>query len=71
MLGHVGHLGPEARHQFNSAVQHVKAVTFNDTLGDACKAALEASAASLLPHATMCDLVLNLCAPKTFLWTLS
>ena len=56
---------PLARRQFNNAVQYVNAATSTQTTGDACKDAIEAYAASLLPPTAMCELVLNLRAPKS------
>ena len=61
---------PLARRQFNNAVQHVNA-TSTQTAGEACKAAVEAYASSLLPPPAMCELVLNMRAPKSSLRTLS
>ena len=62
---------PLARQQSNNAVQHVHAATSAHTTGEACKAAVEAYAASLLPPTAMCELVLNLRAPKKAWRTLS
>ena len=42
---------PLARRQFNNAVQYVNSPTATQTTGEACKAAVEAYAASLLPPA--------------------
>ena len=50
---------PLARRQFNNAV------TSTQTTGEACKAAVKAYAASLLPPTAMCELVLNLRAHKS------
>ena len=41
---------PLARRQFNNAVQHVNSATSTQTTGEACKAAVEAYAASTSPH---------------------
>ena len=62
---------PLARRQFNNAVQHVNCATSTHTMGEACKAAVEAYAASLLPPTAMCELVLNMRAPKSSWRTLS
>ena len=62
---------PWARQQFNKAVQYVNTATFPHTTGEASKAAVEAYAAALLPPIAMCELVLNLCAPKCLWRTLS
>ena len=51
---------PLARRQFNNAVQYVNSATSTHTTGEACKAAVEAYAASLLPRTAMCELVLNM-----------
>ena len=56
---------PLARQQFNNAVQYVNTATSAQTTGEACKAAVEAYAASLLPPTAMCELVLNMRAPKS------
>ena len=56
---------PLARRQFNSAVQYVNTTTSTQTTGEACKAAVEAYTASLLPPTAMCELVLNMRAPKS------
>ena len=50
---------PLARWQFNNAVQYVNIATSTHTTGEACKAAVEAYAASLLPPTAMCELVLR------------
>ena len=60
-----------ARRQFNSPVQYVNPATSTETTGEACKASVEAYAASLLPHTAMCELVLNMRAPKSSWRTLS
>ena len=60
-----------ARRQFNNAVQYVNIAISTQTTGEACKAAVEAYAASLLPPTAMCELVLNMRAPKTSWRTLS
>ena len=62
---------PLARRQFNNAVQHVHSATSTQTTGEACKAAVEAYTASLLPPTAMCELVLNMGAPKSSWRTLS
>ena len=62
---------PLARRQFNNAVQHVNSATSTQTTGEACKAAVVAYAASLLPPTAMCELVLNMRAPKSSCRTLS
>ena len=62
---------PLARRQFNNAVQHVNSATSTQTTGEECKAAVEAYAASLLPPTAMCELVLNMRAPKSSWRTLS
>ena len=51
--------------QFNNAVQYVNTATSTQTSGEACKAAVEAYAASLLPPTAMCKLVLKMRAPKS------
>ena len=56
---------PLARRQFNNAVQYVNSATSTRTTGEACKAAVEAYTASLLPPTAMCELVLNMRAPKS------
>ena len=56
---------PLARRQFNKAVQHVNTAISTQTTGEACKAAVEAYTASLLPPTAMCELVLNMRAPKS------
>ena len=57
---------PLARRQFNTAVQYVNSATSTQTTGEACKAAVEAYTASLLPPPpAMCELVLNMRAPKS------
>ena len=40
---------PLARRQFNKAFQYVNSATSTDITGEACKAAVEACTASLLP----------------------
>ena len=62
---------PLARRQFNNAVQYVNSATSTHTTGEACKAAVDAHAASLLPPTAMCELVLNMRAPKSSWRTLS
>ena len=62
---------PLARRQFNNTVQYVNCATSTHTTGEACKAAVEAYAASLLPPTAMCELVLNMRAPKSSWRTLS
>ena len=51
---------PLARRQVNNAVQYVNSATSTHTTGEACKAAVEAYAASLLPPSAMCELVVNI-----------
>ena len=53
------------------AVQYVNSATSTHTTGEACKAAVEAYAASLLPPTAMCELVVNMRAPKYSWRTLS
>ena len=55
---------PLARRQFNNAIQYVNSATSTHTTGEACKAAVEAYAASLFPPTATCELVLNMRAPK-------
>ena len=62
---------PLAWRQFHNAVQYVNTATSTETTGAACKAPVEAYAASLLPPTTMCELVLNLRAPRSSSSTLS
>ena len=62
---------PVARRQFNNTIQYVNATTFTQTTGEACKAAVEAYAASLSPPTAMCELVLNMRSPKSSWRTLS
>ena len=62
---------PLARRQFNNAVQYVNTTTSTHTTGEACKAAVEAYTDSLLPPTAMCELVLNMRAPKSSWRTLS
>ena len=62
---------PLARRQFNNAVQYVNTATSTRTTGEACKAAVEAYAASVLPPSAMCELVLNMRAPKSSWRTIS
>ena len=62
---------PLALRQFNNAVQYVNTATSAHTTGEACKAAVEAYTASLLPTITMCELVLIMRAPKSSWGTLS
>ena len=62
---------PLARRQFNNGVQYVNSASSTHTTGEACKAAVEAYAASLLPPTAMCALVLNMRAPKSSWRTLS
>ena len=59
------------RRQLNNAVQHVNSATSTQTTGEACKVAVEAYAASLLPPTAICELVLNMRAPKSSWRTLS
>ena len=56
---------PRARRQFNNAIHYVNNATSTQTTGEACKAAVEAYAASLPPPTAMCELVLNMKAPKS------
>ena len=62
---------PLARRQFNNAVQNINAATSAHTTGEACQATAEVYATSLLPRTAMCQLVLNLHAPKSLWRTLS
>ena len=62
---------PLAWRQFNNAVQYVNSATSTHTTGGACKAAVEAYTASLLPPTAMCELMLNMRAPKSSWRTLS
>ena len=62
---------PLARRQFNNAAQYVNTATSTQTTGETCKAAVEAYTASLLPPTAMCELVLNMRAPKSSWRTLS
>ena len=63
---------PLAQWQFNNAVQYVNTATSTQTTREACKAAFEAYAAYLPPPPTaMCELVLNMRAPKSSWRTLS
>ena len=62
---------PAARRQFNNAVQYVNAATSTQTSSEACKAAVEAYAASLLPPTAMCELAPNMRAPRSLRRTLS
>ena len=62
---------PLARRQFNNAVHYVNTATSTQTTSEACKGAVGAYAASLLPPTAMCDVVLNLRAPKSSWRTLS
>ena len=56
---------PLLRRQFNNAVQCVNTATSTQTTGEACKAAVVAYAAFLPPLTAMCELVLNIRAPKS------
>ena len=56
---------PLARRQFNNAVQYVNSATSTRTTGEGSNAAVEAYATSLLPPTAMCELVLNMRAPKS------
>ena len=71
LLGHVGAIMPPSR----AAIQQRRPICehrhFYQTTGEACKAAVEAYAASLLPSTATCDLVLNMRAPKSSWRTLS
>ena len=62
---------PLARQQFNNAVQYVNSATSDHTTGEACKAAVEAYAASRLPPTAMSEVVLKMRAPKASRRTLS
>ena len=62
---------PLARRQFNNAIQYVNTATSTQTTGQACKAGVEAYTTSLLPPTAMCELVLNMRAPKSSSRTLS
>ena len=62
---------PLARRQFNNAVKYVNSASSTHTTGEACKAAVEAYAASLLPPTARCELVPNMRAPKSSWRTLS
>ena len=62
---------PLARRQFNNAVKNVNTASSTHTTGEACKAAVEAYAASLLPPTAMCELVLNMRTPKSSWRTVS
>ena len=64
-------LCPLAGQQFNNAVQYLHTATSTQTTGEACNAAVEAYTASLLPPTAMCELVLNVRAPKSSWRTLS
>ena len=56
---------PLARRQFNNAVQYVNTASSTQTTCEAWKAAVEACTASLLLPTTMCEIVLNMRAPKS------
>ena len=58
---------PLARRQFNNAVQCVNTATSTQTAGEACKAAIEAYTNSLPPPppTALCELELNMRAPKS------
>ena len=62
---------PLARRQFNNAVPYVNTATSTQTTGEACKGAVEAYAAFLFPPTAMCELVLNMRAPKSSWRTIS
>ena len=62
---------PLARRQFNNAVQYVNSAISTHTTGEACKATVEAYAASLLPPTAIRELMLNMRAPKSSWRTLS
>ena len=53
-----------AQRQFNNAVQYVNTATSTQTTGEACKSAIEAYTAYLLPATPMCEFVLNIRAPN-------
>ena len=63
--------GPYHGNHFNNAVQYVITASCAQTTCEACKAAVEAYAASLLTPTAMCELVLNMRAPKSSWRTLS
>ena len=56
---------PLARWQLNNAVKYVNSASSTHTTGEACKAAVEAYAASLLPPTAIRELVPNMRAPKS------
>ena len=60
-----------AQRKFNNAVQYVNTATSTQTRGEACKDTVEAYTTSLLPRGTMCEIVLNIRAPKSSWRTLS
>ena len=62
---------PLERRQFKKRTQYVNSATSTYTTGEACKAAVESYAASLLPPTAMCELVLNMRVPKSSWRTLS
>ena len=62
---------PLARREFTNAVQYVSSATSTQTTGEACKAAVEAYTASLLPPSAMCELVLHMRGPNSSWRTLS
>ena len=62
---------PLAWRQLNNAVQYVNSATSTHTTRQAGNAAVEEYTASLLPPTAMCELVLNMRAPKASWRTLS
>ena len=56
---------PLAWQQFHNAVQYVSTTTSTKSTGGACKAAVKAYDASLLPPTAMCEIVLNMRAPNS------
>ena len=62
---------PLGRRQFTNTVQYVNTTTSTQTTGEACKAAIQAYTAFLLPPTAMCELVLNVRALKSSWRTLS
>ena len=62
---------PLAQRTFKNAVQYVNTSTSAHSIGEACRAVVEAYTASLVPPSAICELVLNLRAPKTSWRTLA
>ena len=56
---------PPTTRQFNMPVQYENTATSTPTTGHACKAVAEAYTAFLFPPTAMCELVLNMRAPKS------